>query len=258
MSWDVVLENASPSAPLGPAPDVRAAITAIHPATDWSDPAWGVLEYDEWSIEFNAGDAPILQSIMLHVRGGGDPIPAIVAICKGTGWVAQDLSTGEPLDAADGGRSWTAFQAFRDQIVAATFDGTSLPRSGLTLEGTTLVRSLGARAERRDLTALDDVRFEPALNWVSVGLAAICAGAAVGLKLVIPFAWLGWTCLIVLGGLGVLFAVSARPEALILKSGSETIVYPVIGRPEEIDAFRKRVLDVRAGGPSSVDASLVE
>lgn len=243
MSWDLILENASPSEPLGSADEVRAAISAIHPATDWSDPAWGVLERDEWSIELNAGDAPVTQSIMLHVRGGGDPIPAIAAICRRTGWVAQDLSTGEPLDVADGARSWQAFQAFRDQVVAAaTFDGTSLPRSGLTLEGTTLVLRLGSRPERRhDLTAPGDVRIEPAWNRASVGLAAICLTAAAGLKLVIPFAWLGWTCLLLLAIAGLLFAITARPEALILKSGGETFVYPLIGRPEEIAAFRTRV-----------------
>lgn len=58
---------------------------------------------------------------MLHVRGGGDPLPAIVSICKSNGWVALDCSSGELISLdAPSSKSWREFQGYRDQIVAST------------------------------------------------------------------------------------------------------------------------------------------
>lgn len=107
--------------PLGEAESVRSNITKVLPKVDWHDPAWGVLEGRGWSIEFNHQTNGVTGSIMLHVRGGGDPVTPITAICKSNGWVALDISSGELINLdAPSSKSWREFQQYRDQIVAST------------------------------------------------------------------------------------------------------------------------------------------
>ena len=124
MSWDVMIFGGDPeqftneeTAPsLGDAADVRTKISRSLPEVDWTDPAWGVLEGDGWSIEFNHKTDGIADELMLHVRGGGDPIGAIVKLCRDNGWVAYDTTADAVIDlAAPWTRSWEEFQAFRDK-----------------------------------------------------------------------------------------------------------------------------------------------
>ena len=132
MSWDVIIFNFEGDPPdfenlpedfepplLGDAQTVRDRISEAIPGVDWSDPAWGVVEGDGWSIEFNHEATGQNDQIMLHVRGGGDPVTAIVKLCKANNWSAFDTSSGEFLDldspSMDG---WTDLQAARDQVLA--------------------------------------------------------------------------------------------------------------------------------------------
>jgi hypothetical protein len=130
MSWDVMIfrfagnppasteemDDAEPL-PLGPASEVRAGISAALPQTSWSDPTWGIFDGDGFSIEFNVGNDDPIDDMMLHVRGGGDAIAAIMAFVVPLGWSALDCSTGQFLDpAAPSDEGWTGFQAYRDKI----------------------------------------------------------------------------------------------------------------------------------------------
>ena len=59
-----------------------------------------------------------MDSIMLHVRGGGDAVTPIVAMCRNCGWQALDFSTGKLIDLDHpSSESWQRFQAYRDKIV---------------------------------------------------------------------------------------------------------------------------------------------
>src|SRR5258708_507607 len=111
MSWDIMIFNirgASPPPledlqesdllPLGPAAKVRGDITAALPGVDWTHPTWGLYGTDEFSIEFNVGKDDPIQSMMLHVRGGGDAFAAIMAVIQPHGWSALDCSTSKFLD----------------------------------------------------------------------------------------------------------------------------------------------------------------
>src|SRR4051794_19319515 len=98
MSWGVMIFNLrgkppppidqlqeSDSEPLGPAADVRQRISALLPGIDWSDPTWGIYDGDGFSIEFNVGADDPIANMMLHVRGGGNAIAAIVRFVRPLG-----------------------------------------------------------------------------------------------------------------------------------------------------------------------------
>jgi hypothetical protein len=134
MSWDVMIFNlrdrsTPPSVqsleeadvkPLGPADKVRRDIATVLPGIDWSEPNWGRYRDRQGAlwIEFNAGRSDPIMHMMLHVRGSGDAIAAIMAVTRPHGWSAVDCSTGEfldPREPSDAG--WRSFQAFRDKVI---------------------------------------------------------------------------------------------------------------------------------------------
>jgi hypothetical protein len=103
--------------PLGEASEVRQRISTVLPQVDWTDPAWGTLDGEGFSIEFNTKAEGTIDGLMLHVRGNGDPLPAIGSLCRQNGWAALDMTTGDFLDAANPSRAgWDDFREFRDQI----------------------------------------------------------------------------------------------------------------------------------------------
>lgn len=130
MSWDVMVLNyggklspdemldADPVGPLGPAAQVRRRIAKHLPGIDWSEPAWGVFEGDGFTIEFNSGSDDPIDSMMLHVRGGGDAIAALLKFAKPNGWSLLDCSTSEFLDLENpSAEGWEGFQDFRDKAI---------------------------------------------------------------------------------------------------------------------------------------------
>jgi hypothetical protein len=133
MSWDVMVFNyggqppsldqmadAPPVGPLGPAAQVRKRIAAHLPGIDWTDPTWGIYEGDGFSIEFNTGKDDPIDSIMLHVRGGGDAISAMLTFANPNGWSLLDCSTGEFLDPErPSSEGWEGFQEYRDKALGS-------------------------------------------------------------------------------------------------------------------------------------------
>lgn len=131
MSWDVMVFNydGSPPSdfadlpedhkpdPLGPASTVREAISKQLPGVDWSDPNWGIYDGNEFSIEFNTGKEDPIDSIMLHVRGGGDAIAAILKFASPNKWSLFDCSSGQFIDPENPSQDgWEGFQEFRDKV----------------------------------------------------------------------------------------------------------------------------------------------
>lgn len=131
MSWDVMVFNFRGSPPddienlpddfqfepLGKAASVRAAISQSLPGTDWSDPTWGQFEGEGFSIEFNLGNEATLDNFMMHVRGGGDAIAAILKFVVPNQWSLLDCSTGEFIDPENPSQEgWEGFQEFRDHV----------------------------------------------------------------------------------------------------------------------------------------------
>ncbi|MFE7504369.1 hypothetical protein [Promicromonospora sp. NPDC057488] len=129
MSWDISLFNAPPRitieeiphdyepAPLGSVAEVLDRLQAAFVDLDLSDPTWGFLVQPGWVIEFNIGREDPVESIMLHVRGGGDDVVQVVReTARVLGCRAFDCSSGDFIE--DGGSDgWADFQAFRDRAI---------------------------------------------------------------------------------------------------------------------------------------------
>ena len=146
MSWD--LSVYSPTGPLGSAADVRQKVSRALPGVDWSDDTCGVLQQGGYVLEFSlldrggAGDeddedldddsdgeladtTPV--SMVVSVRGGGEPLPPLVKLCKQYGWKLGDGDSGEDIDLdSPSDEGWRDFQAFRDKVA----DSVSKPSGG--------------------------------------------------------------------------------------------------------------------------------
>jgi len=114
-----VPDDFRPTRPLCTHAELVAKIQAIAPETDFSDPAWGVLDGDGFSIEFNVGTDDPVEQMMLHVRGADGALGVIRELATSLGRPAIDCSAGDLInfdspDAAAGFRKW---RAYRDRIV---------------------------------------------------------------------------------------------------------------------------------------------
>ena len=129
MSWDILIQDFpdvrsvddipddfAPE-PLGPRSEIIARVTTALPAADFTDPAWGLVEGAGWSIELNLGSDDLCQSVMLHVRGGGDAVPAVATVIDSLGARGIDMQTSEFFDVAAAQASFAEWQAYRDQVL---------------------------------------------------------------------------------------------------------------------------------------------
>jgi hypothetical protein len=131
MSWDIFVQDLPRDAatvvdipphfepsPIGKRADIIAKIKEIVPAADFSDPSWGVIEGESWSIEVNIGKSEICKGFALHVRGGDEAVAVVAAILDHLDLRALDGQTGEFFtpgpEALDSFRRW---RAFRDRVI---------------------------------------------------------------------------------------------------------------------------------------------
>lgn len=103
--------------PLGRTEEVRKTISSAWPGTDWSDLAWGWFESAELATEINFQLEGEVESLMLHVRGGADPIPIVRRLCDALGAVAIDSSTGNLLESNTGSSGYPRWVEYRNQVV---------------------------------------------------------------------------------------------------------------------------------------------
>ncbi|MFC4516337.1 hypothetical protein [Streptomyces ehimensis] len=90
--------------------------SAVHDV-DLTDSAWGELVGPSWVIELSIGEDDPVESVMLHVRGGGDEVlPVIFGLARALGCRVLDSSSGDLL-AENTAAGWHAFQGFRDRVV---------------------------------------------------------------------------------------------------------------------------------------------
>lgn len=76
-----------------------------------------VFNGDGCSVLLYGFEAHPLSAIHAEVRGEGNPLSALAALCRPNGWVAVDDTSGEPVELADAAaEGWEMFQAFGDCI----------------------------------------------------------------------------------------------------------------------------------------------
>jgi hypothetical protein len=125
MSWDVFIQHMPASAlriadigddytplPLGSHDEVIAAIAAVFPAADVSDPTWLTVDNPQYSIEFGIGSDDPVTTLALHVRGGASVIAPIAQLIDRLGARAIDSWTGEffdPETAAESIQQWRTY-----------------------------------------------------------------------------------------------------------------------------------------------------
>ncbi len=130
MSWDIFVADYPRSArtvkdipddyvpsPIGTRTNIIARIKEVVPSADFSDPSWGRIRSDTFSIEVNLGDDEELMSFAFHVRGGEEAVPVIADILDRLNLRALESGSGgffERHTAAAGFQQW---RGYRDRVV---------------------------------------------------------------------------------------------------------------------------------------------
>lgn len=106
-------------APLGPRSEFIDRIRELAPTADFTDPAWGTLETPHFSIEFNMGEADLIDSFAMHVRGGDEAAESVSALLATLELRAIDPSSASGILAprAPASESLQRSRSYRDQVL---------------------------------------------------------------------------------------------------------------------------------------------
>lgn len=142
MSWDIhisdlpevqsisdIPEDFRPQS-LGSRSALIAKIVDIFPFADFSDPSWGIIDGDGWSIEINIGKDMECDGIMLHVRGKG-AVPAVAAIVDQLGLRAIDIQSGKFFQRDAANESFNSWRSYRDSVVTSYAEPAAIKPRGL-------------------------------------------------------------------------------------------------------------------------------
>jgi hypothetical protein len=131
MSWDIFVQD-FPShvssledipadfkpASIGKRSMVIEQIKAVAPIADFSNPSWGTIDSDGWSIEVNIGLEEECRGFAFHVRGGDAAVGVIAAILQRLKLRAIDSETGDFFIAGPkAAEAFGKWRAYRDQVM---------------------------------------------------------------------------------------------------------------------------------------------
>lgn len=127
MSWDIFVQDIPSDArtvddipnnfvpgPIGERSQIIDEIQKVAPFADFTDPAWGVIEGDDFSIEVDLGPNETVKQFAFHVRGGDMAAAAVSDLLTHLNLKAFDGGTGDIFDhehASAGLKLWRAYQA---------------------------------------------------------------------------------------------------------------------------------------------------
>ncbi len=132
MSWDIFVqdfprdaktledipEGYSPAS-IGRRSTVISRIREVVPIADFSNPSWGLIDGDGWSIEVNLGHGEDCQGFAFHFRGRDDAVGVVAAVLQHLDLRAFDAQTGDFFvagpEAVESFRKW---RAYRDRALA--------------------------------------------------------------------------------------------------------------------------------------------
>ncbi len=124
MSWDIYVSGdnrswesgdsdgaADTGGPLGSVPQVRQRVEAVWPQTTWDADGTAWVERADVAAELDLGADDPVGSLMVRVRGGRDPVRAVLDLCHRHRWTPMDTSTGRVLTVQENGYArWRASQ----------------------------------------------------------------------------------------------------------------------------------------------------
>ena len=126
MSWDIYVSGDDRSwetgdtvgdgapdtgGPLGSVPQVRQRVEAVWPETTWDADGTAWVERADVTAELDVGTDDPVGSLMVRVRGGRDPVRAVLDLCHRHRWTPMDTSTGRVLTVQENGYArWCASQ----------------------------------------------------------------------------------------------------------------------------------------------------
>ncbi len=101
----------TPIGPLGSVPQVRQRVEAVWPETTWDADGTAWVERADVTAELELGTDDPVGSLMVRVRGGRDPVRAVLELCHRHRWTPMDTSTGRVLTVQENGYGrWRASQ----------------------------------------------------------------------------------------------------------------------------------------------------
>jgi hypothetical protein len=131
MSYDLFVQNLPPEAKtledipsdfkpvsIGERSLIIDKIKVVVPDADFSDPSWGRIQADDWSIEINMGANEHCSGFAFHIRGGAGAFGVVEAILQALSLRALDPQAGGFFVAApEATDSFNRWRAYRDRVV---------------------------------------------------------------------------------------------------------------------------------------------
>ncbi|RKN81035.1 hypothetical protein [Ulvibacterium marinum] len=103
--------------PIGNRSELIDKIEVAEPTVDFTNPSWGLLENEFFSIEFNMGDSELSDGFVMHVRGNELAIPCIGNILDSLNLKAADGSTPEFFDVVKSKKNMKKWIDYRNSIL---------------------------------------------------------------------------------------------------------------------------------------------
>ena len=76
------------------------------------------FEGSDFSVALYGFEVRPLLCIHAEVRGNGNPLPALAALCQPNGWIAIDVASDQAIDlTADAAVGWEKFRNYRDRAI---------------------------------------------------------------------------------------------------------------------------------------------
>jgi hypothetical protein len=133
MSWDIFVQdipieaatiNDIPDsfvpAPIGLRSDIIGKIKEVAPFADFSDPAWGTIAGEDFSMEVNLGADESLDSFAFHVRGSDLAAALVSEILEHLNLRAFDAGTGDIFDHVRASEGLARWRAYRQKVLEST------------------------------------------------------------------------------------------------------------------------------------------
>jgi hypothetical protein len=108
----------------GPSPEIVAQMPEVlREHFNRPRPLNAELITDEYSIHFFTDNQPEIDSIGAEVRGNGNPLPALAALCQPNGWAVVNDADGNEVELASASaEQWDQFRQWRDKAINSLKD----------------------------------------------------------------------------------------------------------------------------------------